>query len=390
MNRSTAGDLTAEMLIRGTAKRTRQQIQDELDRLKARVRISGGPTSVNAGIETTRENLPAVLRLVNEVLREPSFPAAEFEPLRQQRLAGLEEQQSDPTALASLELQRHLRPYEKGHVRYVKRLEEAIADLTTVTLDDVKRFHADFYGASNGELAVIGDFDPKEISRVAGELFNPWKTPRPYARVVETFSNVPPINRSLETPDKANAYFIAGLNLDVRDDDPDYPALVLSNYMLGGGFISSRLATRIRQKEGISYGVSSALQISPLDKSGNFIVRAIYAPQNAARLEAAFKEEIALAVGEGFTDDEIRIAKNGLLQSRQVSRAQDAELAARLGTVQFLGRTIAWDADLDRKIEALTRDEINRTLARRLDAAKISIVKAGDFAKASAATPPRR
>jgi zinc protease len=387
MNRSTAGDLAAEMLIRGTLKRTRQQIQDELDRLKARVRLSGGPTSANAAIETTRENLPAVLRLVNEVLREPSFPAAEFEPLRQQRLAGLEEQQSDPTALASLELQRHLRPYEKGHVRYVKRLEEAIADLTTISLDDVKKFHADFYGASSGELAVIGDFDAKEITAVTGEVFNAWKTPRPYARVVETFKDVPAINRSLETPDKANAYFVAGLNVDVRDDEPDYPALVLSNYMLGGGFISSRLATRIRQKEGISYGVSSALQVSPLDKSGSFTVRAIYAPQNVARLEAAFKEEIARAVREGFTDDEIRIAKNGLLQSRQVSRAQDAELAARLGTVQFLGRTIAWDAELDRKIEALTRDEINATLLRRLDPAKISIVKAGDFAKTASPRP---
>jgi zinc protease len=389
MNRSTAGDLAADMLMRGTTKRTRQQIQDELDRLRARVRVSGGATSVNAAIETTRQNLPAVLRLVNEVLREPSFPAAELEPLRQQRLASLEEQRSDPDAIASLEFQRHQRPYEKGHVRYVKTLDEAIADLKAVTLDDVRKFHDDFYGASYGELAVIGDFDPKEISAVAGDIFNPWKTPRPYVRVPEVVGAVPAIDRSLETPDKANAYFIAGLNMDVRDDDPDYPALVLSNYMLGGGFISSRLATRIRQKEGISYSVGSQLIVSSLDKSGSFTVRAIYAPENVGRLETAFKEEIARALRDGFTDEEIKTAKTGLLGSRQVSRAQDAELASRLATLQFLGRTIAWDADLDRKIEALTPDAIKAALTRRLDPAKISIVKAGDFAKGSAPAAPR-
>jgi zinc protease len=200
MNRRTAGELAADMLMRGSAKRSRQQIQDELDRLKARVRVSGGATSVNAAIETTRENLPAVLRLVNEVLREPSFPAAEFEPLRQQRLAGLEEQLSDPTALASLAFQRHLRPRPRGDVRYVPTLEESIAEMNTIALDEVKRFHTDFYGASYGELSVIGDFDPKEITTVSGDIFNGWKTPRPFARVPDTYSDVAPIDRALERP----------------------------------------------------------------------------------------------------------------------------------------------------------------------------------------------
>ena len=125
-------------------------------------------------------------------------------------------------------------------------------------------------------------------------------------------------NRSLETPDKANAFFIAGQNLKLRDDDPDYPALVLGNYMLGGGFLNSRLAVRIRQKDGLSYGVGSQLQASPLDPSGSFTTFAIYAPQNEAKLEAAFKEEIARMLKDGFEAKEITEAKSGWLQSRQV------------------------------------------------------------------------
>ena len=263
----------------------------------------------------------------------------------------------------------------------MRTIDESIADLKAVTLDDVKKFHADFYGASHGELAAAGDFEEVEILELTGSLFNGWKTPRPYARVGDTFKDVAPVNQSLETPDKANAVYIAGQNLNVRDDEPDYPALVLGNYMLGGGFLNSRLATRIRQKDGLSYSVGLGLQVSSLDKNGRFLVQAIYAPENRARLEAAVADELALALKDGFTEEELKAAKTGWLQSREVSRAQDAELAGRLNTLQFLGRTIAWDAELDRKVAALTPAAVKAAIARHLDPAKLSIIKAGDFAK---------
>lgn len=383
MNRDTAGGMAGSMLMRGTAKRTRQQIKDEFDKLKARVNVDGGPTSAFASIETTRENLPAVMKLVAEILREPSFPADEFEQLKQEQLASIEAQRSEPTQMAVVEAQRHLRPYPKGHVNYTSTPDEAIADLKAVTLADVKKFYADFYGASNGELAVVGDFDEKEIAKLTNDLFGAWKSKTPYARIGEKFNDVAPINRNLEAPDKANAFFIAGQTLNLRDDDPDFPALVLGNYMLGGGFLNSRLAVRIRQKEGLSYGVGSQLQASSLDKNGVFMAFAIYAPQNRDKLEAAFKEEIEKMLKDGFTAEEIAAAKKGWLQSRQVSRAQDNELAGRLNSYNFLNRTLAWDADLEKKVEALTAEQITAALRRHINPAKISIVKAGDFAKAA-------
>jgi zinc protease len=256
--------------------------------------------------------------------------------------------------------------------------------LKAATLDEAKKFYADFYGAQQGELAVVGDFDEQETARLATDLFSNWKSARPYARIGEIYRDVAPINRSLETPDKANAFFIAGMNLNLRDDDPDYPALTLGNFMLGGGFLNSRLAVRIRQKEGLSYGVGSQLQAGSLDKSGVFVTFAIYAPQNVTKLEAAFKEEIERVLKDGFTAEEVKAAKSGWIGSRQVSRAQDAELAGKLRSFAYLGRTLAWDADLERKVEALTLEQITAALRRHLDPAKITIIKAGDFAKASA------
>ncbi|HVG28569.1 MAG TPA: pitrilysin family protein [Pyrinomonadaceae bacterium] len=381
MNRSTAASLAGAMLMRGTAKHTRQQIQDELDRLKARAFVFGGATQANVQIETVRENLPAVMRLVAEILREPAFPAAEFELAKQERLASIEQNKSEPTQIASTAFNRHLSPYPKGDVRYVTTTEEDIANTQAATLEEAKQFYKDFYGASDAQLTVIGDFDDKEIAGLAQQLFGDWKSPRPFARVPSVFKDVAPVNQSFPTPDKANALFLAGFNLSLRNDSPDYPALVLGNYMLGGGFLNSRIETRLRQKEGFSYGSGSNLTASALDQYGRFTAFAIYAPQNVDKLEAAFKEEIARMLKDGFTPEEVAAAKSGWLQSQQVSRAQDNELAGRLNNYLFIGRTLEWDAQLEEKVRALTPEQINAAMRKYIDPSKITIVKAGDFKK---------
>ncbi len=387
--KETASDIAADMLMRGTTKHTRQQIKDELDRLKARVSIGGRPTQTVVTVETIHDNLPEVLKLVAEILREPAFPQKEFEELQQENLAAIEQQKSEPNALAPNVFQRHMNPYPKGDPRYVESFDESLASYKSVTLEDAKKFYGDFYGASNGELAIVGDFDEPAVSKLLGDLFGGWKSAAKFERVPSVYQDVAAENRSLETPDKANAFFIAGQNLKLRDDDPDYPALVLGNYMLGGGFLNSRLAVRIRQKDGLSYGVGSQLQASPLDPSGSFTTFAIYAPQNEAKLEAAFKEEVARMLKDGFEAKEITEAKSGWLQSRQVGRAQDPALARTLATDLYIHRTLAWDADFEKKVESLTADQVVGAMRKYLDLSKMTIVKAGDFAKSggSAAAP---
>ncbi len=378
--KSTAADLAADMLTRGTARHTRQQIKDELDRLKARMGVGGRASQATLAFETVRANLPAVLKLAAEILREPVFPEKEFEELRQENLAGLEQQKSEPEAVGMTAYQRHMNPYPRGDVRYVETIDESLEDYKAATGDQARQFYVDYFGASHGQLAVVGDFDAAEVASLAGELFGDWKSPAPFARVPQTYQDVAPIHESLETPDKANAFFVAGENLKLRDDDPEYPALVLGNYMLGVSD-TARLYTRIREKDGLSYGVGSQLSASPLDESGAFTASAIYAPQNAARLEAAFREEIERVRNDGFEAREIAEAKSGWLQSRQISRSQDASLARSLATQLYLGRTLAWDADFDRKVTALSPEQIAAAMRRHLDPARMSTVKAGDFAK---------
>lgn len=381
MHKGDAGSLAAAMLMRGTKQRTRQEITDEFARLKAQVSIGGGVSSATGRIETTRENLPAVLRLVGEVMREPAFDSAEFEQLKQERLASLEAARSQPNALGSIAFSRHLAPWPKGHPRYTATIGEDIEGLQNATLEDAQAFYTDFYGAKRGHMAVVGDFEPDLVTEIVTDIFGDWQAPMASERVASVYRDISAERLSIETPDKAQAFFVAGMNLNLGDDHPDYPALVLANYMLGGGFLNSRLATRIRQKDGLSYGIGSRFTAHPTDGNGQFTTFAIYAPENVGPLEAAFKEEITRALEDGFTDEEVAAAKAGYLDSRGVSRAQDASLASMLSQHLYFNRTMDWDATVENRIADLTPSIIAQAMRRHIDVDKITVVVAGDFSQ---------
>src|SRR5260221_284008 len=382
LNRAAACGVASGMLVRGTRKHSREQLRNQFDRLKANVGVGGDGGSV----ETVRENLPETLKLMAEVLRQPSFPNEEFEQLRRSSLTGIDTQRSDPGALAGLALSRHLNPYPPEHWLYTTTLDERSARLQALSLAEVKRCYADFYGASDSELAVVGDFDPEEIARLAQELFGDWKSPRPYARIPLRIADVPPADDVINTPDKANAVLRAGVLLKLRDDNPDYPALLLANYVLGGSS-DSRLMRRIREKEGLSYSVGSFLSADSFFERGSFGDFAIYAPQNRARVEAAVAEELRKALAEGFSGGEAGAGKKALLQARQLARSSDRTVAGRLASYLVLGRTFAWEEEQERRIAAMTPKAVAEALRRYVDPARLSVVKAGDFATV-AANPP--
>jgi zinc protease len=384
-NKATAGEFAGSLLNRGTSKHTRQQIKDEFDRLKANVFIGGGATQAFVNVSTTRPNLSEVLKLVAEVLKEPTFPTDEFEKLKNEQLADVESQRSEPQAIAMTNIQRHINPYSPSDPRYITTFDEDVKNINAITIDQIKNFHKTFYGASNATMSVVGDFDANEIKTLVSTLFGSWKNPTPYTRIVNKAATVETINQTYETPDKANAFFAAAYNFEFRDDHPDYPAMVLGNYMLGGGFLNSRLATRIRQKEGLSYGVGSQFNAGALDAIGSFFAYAIYAPENVEKLEAAFKDEIKKMITEGFTADEVAAAKSGWSQSRNVTRSQDGSVAGSLNNYLFIKRDYKWDKALEEKVMALTPEQINAAMKKHITPEKINIIKAGDFAKAKKA-----
>jgi zinc protease len=214
------------------------------------------------------------------------------------------------------------------------------------------------------------------------ELFGNWKSARRFERVTEEFRAIPATGKAIETPDKESATFIARVNVNLNEDDPDYVAMKLADWMLGGGAdFAARLVARIRVKEGLSYAVYSNLDVNAIDRAGNWSANAQFAPQNKAKVEAAFRDEMAKLTNEGFPDVEIAAAKSGYAQVQQLARSNDARLAAALATHLFVGRTFAWNDALDKKVQALKPADIQAVMKKYLDLATFTIVNAGDFAK---------
>lgn len=381
--KKTVATVAGGMLMRGTKTKNRQQIQDETDRLKAQMNVWASAGYGGAFARTVEANLPDTLHFTRELMRESSFPEAEFEQVRQQRIANLESQKTEPMAVAPAEMYHHIDArYPKGDVRYAATLDEQLEDLKNTTLEDARKYYEEFYAPAEGEIVVAGQFDPVQVKKLLGELFGDWKSTKPYTRIPDTYAKSDPINRKVETPDKQNAMFMAGETVKMSQQDPDYPAMTMGNMILGGS-ANSRLFQRIRVKDGLSYGAQAQLFLPAKDEGGAFYAMAIAAPQNMPKVEAAFQEEVARVVKDGVTADELEKAKKTWLDQRALQRADESSLASELVELERWGRTMEWEEQLESKVAALTPQQVNDALKRNLDPASISIVKGGDFKKAA-------
>jgi zinc protease len=378
-----AADFMEELLPRGTKTKTRKQIQDEFDKLNARFSVGGQPGLLSVSLQVKRENLAAALKLVGEVLREPSFPADEFEVLKRQTLEGLQKQLTEPPARASNLIQRTLSPYPPTDVRYIPTLEENIARIEAVKLDQVVKLYKEQVGGAVGELVMVGDFDPAAADIVAG-FVKGWTSPVEWQRVPRPANtSVPGGRETIDTPDKANAVYIAAVNFAMKDDDPDYPALKLGSFIFGEASLASRLSNRVRGKDGLSYGVGGRVQASPIDPSAGLMMFAIYNPANAEKVDKAIAEELAKMLKEGVTAEEVASAKKAFLEQLKTGRGSDAAIAGMLGNGLFVGRTMDYYIDLEKKIAALTPEAVSETFRKRIDPSRLFIVQAGDFKKAA-------
>src|SRR3989449_6605826 len=199
--------------------------------------------------------------------------------MKRAAITGAEAQRTDPAALAGVRLARHLHLYPKGHPLYTPTIEERIEKLRAARLGDAEACYRELFGATGADFAAVGEFDPGETARLVEELFGAWRTPLPFERVPARYFDRPAFENAFVTPDKANAVLRAGLNVRMRDDHPDYPAVTLANYLLGGPS-TARVPVRVREKEGLSYSTYTTFNSSPFDESAEFRVASIFAPQD--------------------------------------------------------------------------------------------------------------
>jgi len=278
-------------MARGTKKKSYQELQDLEDQLKAHIWISTDATGMTLHIDTLRDKLAPALDLATEILTTPAFPDKQLELIKQEQLASLEQRLQDPQAIAFNTFQQITTPWPKGDPRHPESTQEQIDAVKKVTVGEIAAFYKDFAGAGHGELVVIGDFDPAAISAQVEKLTSTWTSKKAYKRLDNKPFGAEGTQKSIDVKDKENTVLVLGHDLSMRDTDADYPAWEMVNQVLGGG-TGARLWMRIREKEGLSYGVQSWVYAGALDDAGGFGGYAIVAPQNLAKAKASFLDEI--------------------------------------------------------------------------------------------------
>ena len=370
-----------QMLMRGTKELDYQDLQDKLDELGSRVSPTGANGLLTVGIQTTREKLSELIPLVGEILREPRFDEEELEIMKRTSITGAESSLTEPQPLAIIAYQRALSPYGEEDIRYVPTIEEGIELLRTVSIDQLKDLHATQLNSQHGQIVAVGDFDPEEVAKLWDEALAGWTSDVEHTRIdTPAYMEAKGGMEIIETPDKANAVYYGGTQFKMRDDHPDYPALMVGNFVMGGGAMSSRVGVRVRQKEGLSYTVGSGLSSHPIDERTSLTLYAILNPENKSRLVAVMKDEISTLLKEGITEQELKDAKQSILQRSQVERTQDPTLTdILLGTI-FAERDMSHFATMEQKISKLTVEEVNAALREYIKPEDFVIFMAGDFA----------
>jgi zinc protease len=378
---SVIGSMAMSMLSRGSETMSREQLQAAFDQLNASVSIGGGATGAGVSVLTTRDNLTAVFDLVEEAMKSPVFDSSELQVLKEEMIVALEQEKQQPTSRVFRELEDHLSAYEPGHPYYQMSIDEEIQEVKRVTVTDLRNFYEKFVSGENAEGSVVGDFDITSVNETLNDFIGSWGGDMPYERITTRVSNIDSINRFINTPDKAGAAFGAMYTFPLRDDNPDYPALEMANQLFGGGFISSRLAKRLRQKDGLSYGARSFFSVGSYDENATFGAYAICAPENLERVEIGFKEELLRVIEDGFSQQELDDARQGILQNTRIDRAKDNRLVGTLASNIDLNRTMQWDKNYEIAIRDLKVEQVNAAFRKYYSLDKFSIVKAGDRAK---------
>ncbi len=379
---TSASQFLATLMACGSKKHSRQQLVDELNRLEGGINAGGLIGDAKFSMSCKRQTLPQALALLAEVLRQPTLPENEFNVLKRQVREQLEESMTEPHSLAARALRRNLSSYAKDDVRYTPTIEESLARLEAVTVEEVRKLYDEQLDGQHGELIVVGDFDPDTVIQQMETALKDWKAVVPYKRIDRPMrGQMQPARVAIETRDKKSAVYFAATQMPMKDTDPDHDALLIANYVLGGAPLSSRLANRVRQKEGLSYGINSLFNADSQDRTAMFALLASCNPKNIDELDKAVLDELEKMHKEGIREEELRESKKAYLASLKRSRGDDGHLADILLEELYAGRGIAYYGALEKKIDGLTVEEVNRAFRKHIDPKKLVIIRAGDFKK---------
>jgi zinc protease len=372
-NRLLTG-VTARMLERGTAKRDAMRFAEDIESLGAYVNASASAFTVEVAAHALSRDASTVLDAIAEMLREPSFPAAELEKVKTEVAAAVR-RQKESTEDRSFERLTQL-VLAPEHPYHRATAEDRLDALATITTDDLRRYHEEHFGGPALTLVVVGDISADDMIADARRLFGDWegRVPGEIRRELTVPSDA--VREFVPVDDKATADVIIGLPGTLVRRDPDYYAARIGNAILGQSTLSSRLGIRVRDLEGLTYGIGSVFYGASL-LDGLWYARVSAAPENVEKAIASTLDELRRALDEGVTQSEVDDYVSSFVGSYKVGLATNAGLADRLAEAELFGFGPAYLDAFPDNVRRVTLEEVNAALRRHIPLDKLAIVVAG-------------
>jgi zinc protease len=363
--------LMSRLLLKGTARRSAEQIAVESESIGGQIDSYGGNNSFGVNAEVLRGDFTTGLDLLADVLLHPTFPGAELERERTVQLAGIKAQRDQLLKSAGQAMRRVL----FGEVGYGLDLLGTSDSVSRLGVRTVQAFHHRLTRPNNCVLAVAGDFDPRKARAALGRVLGRWQPgpglPPALPSLLPRPAEGSAPRRVREVRDKQQAVLVVGYP-GASLQDADRFALELLQEVCSD--LGSRLFRRIRDELGLAYyvGAQNFAGLAP----GYFSLYAGTAPCEAARVETELLHEAQALATEGVTADELARAKAKLIGQRKIARQDLGNLAATVALDELYGLGYANFETEDAQYEAVTAEAVCNAARRylRLDRAVIAIV----------------
>jgi zinc protease len=374
--------ITAGMLERGTNKRSKLQLAGDIESVGAEIEFSADAFALNVSARCLSKDVPLVISTIAEELREPAFPGDELEKLKQQVIAGIQEQQAN-TRFRSYERFTEI-VYDPSSPFYVTPAQQLIKSISSITVEDVRRFHTAHYGGQSLILAVAGDVSAAELGTEFKQSFGSFEGPKGMSIDVTDPSPQSAARREVVLlKDKANVDILLGSPAPLRRSSPDYYAALLANNALGQSTLSSRLGLQVRDKEGLTYGIGSVFR-APSLAAGPWYVGVSVNPNNVDKAINSAIGVLRNYVKNGIRPDELADEKSSAIGAFKVSLATNEGLAEALWNAEFFNLGIDYIDRFPELVQAVTIEQVNAAIRKYFRPDQLTVVIAGDY---PAATP---
>lgn len=348
--------LTVSLLDKGTQQRDRFELAQVLEECGAKLNLSSDGLYVDVSGRALADDVPKVMDVLAEMLRTPSFDPQEFEKAKAQAAADLQRRMEKTGAQAASALSRHL--FDSGHPNYGASPEDQLQALQEITIEDLRAYHAQHFGAEEWTMAFVGDLEHEAIRGVVGDAFEGW-APHGCSPSHETEpASRAPGRTEIPMPDKSNVDVRLGHALPIRRDHEAYPALYVGNYILGGNF-AARLMTTVRDEKGLTYHIGSGLSGITTRYAGYWRTSVTLSHEALEAGLEATREVVRRFVDEGATADELEAKKTTITGSYTVGLGTTRRLAQSILTTAERGFEMDYLDQFPREIEALTLEEVN-------------------------------